>query len=192
MWNEEFKLSNVSNSVSDIEDYFQYIIKNHKTSTDDAPVKAYLNKIGKSITSKIKAGYYLKVLAPETMKSFKTTKSKITKNKNSGNDPHFEITQVIVIVHYNIDANESQQDLRVMRTFVPKKLFGQLLDISPTNFILLKTFNSEFSYIEVGLTDQNSKPLEIEDKINTTLVIDSCITYKEWHALQFSLEKKYL
>ena len=45
LWNEEFKLSNVSNSVSDIEDYFQYIIKNHKTSTDDAPVKAYLNNL---------------------------------------------------------------------------------------------------------------------------------------------------
>ena len=49
-----------------------------------------------------------------------------------------------------------------MYTFVPNKSFGQLLDISPENFIFLKTFDSEVSYIEVWLTDQNSKPLETE------------------------------
>ena len=57
-------------------------------------------------------------------------------------------------------------------TFIPNKSFGQLLDISPRNCISLKKFNSEFSYIAVWFTDQNSKPLEIEDKINTTLVIN--------------------
>ena len=51
-------------------------------------------------------------------------------------------------------------------------MFGQLLDISCNNFIFLKTFNLEFSYIEVWFIDQNSKPLEIEDKINITLVIN--------------------
>ena len=56
--------------------------------------------------------------------------------------------------------------------FIPNKLFGQLLNISPKNFILLKTFNSEFSYTEVWFTDQNSKTLEIEDIINLTLVIN--------------------
>ena len=44
--------------------------------------------------------------------------------------------------------------------------------MSPKNFIFLKTFDSEFSYIEVLFTDQNSKPLEIEDKINMALVIN--------------------
>ena len=52
------------------------------------------------------------------------------------------------------------------------KLFGQLLDISPKNFIFLKRFNFKFSYIEVWFTDQNSKPLEVEDKIIITLVIN--------------------
>ena len=51
-------------------------------------------------------------------------------------------------------------------------LINQLLDMSPKNFIFLKTFDSEFSYIEVLFTDQNSKPLEIEDKINMALVIN--------------------
>ena len=62
-----------------------------------------------------------------------------------------------------------------IRTFLvhgPNKLFGQLLDIFPKYFIFLKTFNSKFLYIEVWFTDQNSKPIEIEDKINITLVIN--------------------
>ena len=59
-----------------------------------------------------------------------------------------------------------------MNTFIPDKLFGQLLDISPEHFIFLKTFDTEFSNIEVWFTDQNSKPLEIEDKISITLVIN--------------------
>ena len=57
------------------------------------------------------------------------------------------------------------------------KSFYQLLDISPENFIFLKTFDSEFSYIEEWVTDQNSNPLEIEDKINIILVINKSITY---------------
>ena len=85
--------------------------------------------------------------------------------------PHLEITEV-VLIHCNIVNNDYQQDSRVLYTFVPNKSFGQLLDISPKNFIFLKTFDSEFSYIEVWFTDQNSKPLEIEDKINITLVIN--------------------
>ena len=60
----------------------------------------------------------------------------------------------------------------VLHTFVPNKSFGQLLDNSPKYFIFSKTFKSEFSYIELWFTDQNSKPLEVEDKINITIVIN--------------------
>ena len=59
-----------------------------------------------------------------------------------------------------------------MYIFVPSKSFGTLLDISPKNFIFQKAFDSEFSYIEVNFTNQNFKSLEIEHKINITLVID--------------------
>ena len=55
--------------------------------------------------------------------------------------------------------------------FVPNKPFGSLLEISPTNDIFLKTLNSEYSKIKVWFTDQNSKPLEIEGRINLTMVI---------------------
>ena len=100
-----------------------------------------------------------------------STNSEINKDKNCENVPHLEITEVI-LVHGNIANNYYQQESRVLYTFVFHKSFGQLLDISPKNFIVLKTFNSEFSYIEVWFTDQSSKPLEIEAKINITLVIN--------------------
>ena len=105
------------------------------------------------------------------MKLLGSTKSKITKDKNGENVPYLEITEV-VLIHCNVVNNSYQQNSRVLYTFVPNKSFGQLLDISPENFIYLKTFDSEFSYIEVWFTDQNSNPLEIEDKINTTFVIN--------------------
>ena len=77
----------------------------------------------------------------------------------------------VVLVYCNIDNNDYKQNSRVLYTFVPNKSFGKVLDISPKYFMFLNTFNSEFSYIEVWSTDQNSKPLEIGDKINITLVI---------------------
>ena len=67
--------------------------------------------------------------------------------------------------------NVYQHDLRVLYKFIPNKSFGQLLGISPKSFIFLKTINSEFPYNEVWFIDQNSKLLEIEDKININLVI---------------------
>ena len=59
-------------------------------------------------------------------------------------------------------------------------------------FVFLKIFNSEFSYIEVFFTDQNSKTLEIEDKIIINLVINCCVTYKKFHIIQLSQEIMYL
>ena len=120
---------------------------------------------------KIKTGYYLKLLTLETRKLLGSTKIKTVKDKNGENIPYLEITEV-VLIHCNVVNNSYQQNSRVLYTFVPNKSFGQLLDISPENFIYLKTFDSEFSYIEVWFTDQNSNPLEIEDKINTTFVIN--------------------
>ena len=104
------------------------------------------------------------------MKLLGNTESKITEDKNSENVPHLEITEV-VLAHCNIVNNDYQQHSRVLFTFVSNKLFGSLLEISPTNHIFLKTFNSEYDEIKVWFTDQNSQPLEIEDRINLTLVI---------------------
>ena len=84
--------------------------------------------------------------------------------------PHLQITEV-VLVHCNIVNNDYQQDSRVLYTFVPNKPFGSLLEISPTNHIFLKTFNSEYDEIIVWFTDQNSQLLGIEDIINLTMVV---------------------
>ena len=104
------------------------------------------------------------------MKLLESTENKIIRDKNNENVPHLEITDV-VLVHCDIVNNDYQQNSRVLYTFVPNKPFGSLLEISPTNDIFLKTFNSEYDEIKVWFTNQNSKPLEIEDRINLTMVI---------------------
>ena len=71
------------------------------------------------------------------MKLLGSTESKITKDENGKNVPHLEITEEI-LVHCNIVNNDYQQDSRVLYTFVPNKPFGNLLDISPKNYIFLK------------------------------------------------------
>ena len=111
----------------------------------------YVNKFENRITFKIKNGYSIELLTQE-------------------NVPHLEITEV-VLVYYNIVNNDYQQDLRVLYTFVPNKLFGSLLEISPANHIFLKTFSSEYDQIIVWFIDENSKALELEDRINLTMVI---------------------
>ena len=83
---------------------------------------------------------------------------------------HLEITEV-VLVHCNIVNNDYQQDSRVLYTFVPNKPFGSLLEISPTNHIFLKIFNSEYNEIIVWFIDQNRQPLEIEHRINLTMLV---------------------
>ena len=93
-----------------------------------------VNKIENRITFKIKTGYYLELLTPETMKFLQSTKSKINKDKHLENIPHLEIT-VAVLIHCNIANNNFQEDAKVLYTFVSNKSFGQLVDISPKNFI---------------------------------------------------------
>ena len=111
------------------------------------------------------------------MKLIGSNKIKTNKDKNDENVSYLELTEV-VLMHCNIVNNNYQQDSRVLFTFVPNKAFGQLLNISPKNFIFLETFVSDFGCIKVWFTDQNFKVLEIEDKISITLVIDKSGKYE--------------
>ena len=129
-WNDEFELPDGSYSVSDIQDYFEYILKKHNENIDNPSIRIYVNKIENRITFKIKTGYYIELLTPETMKLLGSTENKITKDKNGENVPHFEITEV-VLVHCNIVNNDHQHDSTVLYTFVPNKPFGSLLETSP-------------------------------------------------------------
>ena len=133
-WNDKFELPDGSYSVSNIQDYFEYILKKHGEDIDKPSVQIYVNKIENRVTFKIKNGYSLELLTPETMKLLGSTENKITKDKNGENVSHPEITEV-VLVHCNIVNNDYQQDSRVLCTFVPNKPLGSLLEISPTNHI---------------------------------------------------------
>ena len=150
-WNEEFELPDGSYSISDIQDYFEYILKKHGEKTVNFSIRICINKIENRIRFKIKARYYLELLTPETMKLLGSTKSKITKVGNGENVPYLEIIEV-VLMHYNV-VNSYQQNSRVLYKFFPNKSFGQLLDISPKNFVLLKTFDSiqNFHLLKCGL-----------------------------------------
>ena len=103
------------------------------------------------------------------MKLLGSTENKKAKDKNGESVPHLEIIE-LVLGHCNIVNNDYQQNGRVLYTFFPNKSFGRLLEVLPKDVIPLKTFNSNFSYIEVWFTDQNSQSLEIEDRINVILV----------------------
>ena len=104
-WNDEFELPDGSYSVLDIQDYFEYILEKRREDVDEPSVQIYVNKIENSITFKLKKGYRLELLTPETMKLLGSTKNKITKDKNGENVPHPEITEV-VLVPCNIVNND--------------------------------------------------------------------------------------
>ena len=80
-WSVEFKLRDGSYSVSDIQGYFEYILKKHRESVDNQSIRMYVSRIENRITFKIKSGYYLELLTPKTMKLLGSTESKITKIK---------------------------------------------------------------------------------------------------------------
>ena len=104
------------------------------------------------------------------MKLLGSTESKVTQEKYGENVPHLEIAE-LVLIHCNLVNNNYQQNSRILYTLRSDKSFGSLLQISPPNHIFLKTFNSEFQEIKGWSTDQNSRPLEVEDKVNLTLII---------------------
>ena len=98
-------------------------------------------------------------------------KKDIDQNKNGELVPRLETVEV-VLVHCNLVNNSYQQASKVLFTFVPNKLFGQLVTITPHSPSMLKTTNAEFSFIEIWFTDQSNRPLEIEDNVNITLIIE--------------------
>ena len=138
--------------------------------TDNLPIKIYSNKIKNRTVFKIKNGYKLELLTPQTMTLLGSTKNVVDKDENSENVPKLESVKV-VIVHCNLVKNDYQHASKVLFSFVPNKQFGQLLNISPHVFTMMNTINTEFSSVEVWFTDQSSKALEIEDNVNLTLII---------------------
>ena len=159
-------------NISEIQDHIEYLIKKHETIGEYAPILIYANTINNRIVFKIKTGYKLELLSKETTNLLGSTKGTVDLDKNSENVPKLGNVEVI-LVHCNLVNNSYQQHSRVLFTFVPNKQYGQLISISPHSLIFLKTMNTEFSEIDIWLTDQNNNALEVEDNVNISLIINT-------------------
>ena len=106
-WNNEFELSDGSYSVSDIQDYVEYIIKKDEPLTTIPRIHVYINRINNRLVFEMKDGYKLELQTPETIKLFDSTKNN-RQNKNGENVPNFEVVEV-VLVQSNLLSNQYQQ-----------------------------------------------------------------------------------
>ena len=104
------------------------------------------------------------------MHLLRCSKTDIDQNKNGEFVTRLETVEV-VLVHCNLVNNNYEQASKMLFTFVPNKKFGQLITITPHSLAMLKATNAEFSFIEIWFTDQNNRPLKIEDNVNITLII---------------------
>ena len=107
------------------------------------PIQTYVNKIKIRIVFKLKTGYKLELLSPETMKLLGSTKKDVDKDKDGEDVPKLESVEV-VLVHCNLVNNNYQQASKVLFNFVPNKQFGQLINISLDSLTMLSTTNTEF------------------------------------------------
>ena len=169
-WNDTFDLPDGCYSVSDIQDYFEYIIKKHKTIAGNPPVQIYVNRIKNRIVFKIKTGYKLELLTEETIQLLGRSKKDIDKNKDAELVPRLETVQ-FVLLHCNLVSNSYQTASKLLFSLVPDEKFGQIITTTPHSLTMLKTTNAEFSFIEFWFTDQNNRPLEAEDSANITFII---------------------
>ena len=169
-WNDMFDVPDGSHSIPALQNYFEYIIKKYEPIADVSPVLIYVNEINNRIVFKIKSGYKLEFLSKESMKLLGSSTDAIDGDKNSELVPKLESVD-LVLVHCNLVNNSYQQASKVLFTFVPNKKYGQLITVSPETLIMLKTVNTEFSFIEIWFTDQDNRPLEIEDSVNISLII---------------------
>ena len=103
--NDTFDLPDGSYFIADIQGYFEFIIKKHKTLTENQPVQIYPNKIKNRIVFKIKAGYKLELLTSETMKLLGSAKKDVDKDKDGENIPKLEAVEA-VLVHCNLVKND--------------------------------------------------------------------------------------
>ena len=160
-WNDTFDLPDGSYSIADIQDYLEFIIKKHKTLTENPPVEIYPNKINSRIVFKIKTGYKLELLTVETTKLLGSTKKDVDKDKVEEIVPKVESVDV-VLVHCNLVKNDYQHTSKVLFSFFPKEQFEQLINISPHSLTMMNTVNTEFSYVAFGLQTKLVKHLKLK------------------------------
>ena len=129
---------------------------------ENPSIQIYPNELKKRVT--------MKLLSTETMKLLGSTKKDVDKDKGGEDVPKLESVEV-VLVHCDLVNSSYQQTSKVLFTLVPNRQLGQLITILPHLLTMIKTTNAECQSFQVWFTDQNNRPLEIEDSVNITLII---------------------
>ena len=130
--------------MSDIQGYFECIIKKHETLTIISPTQVYINR--NRLAFKIKEGYKLELQTPKSKKLFGSTKQLTDKTKNREKVPSLDVVEV-ALVQCNLVDNQYQQKSEVLCTFTPNKSYAYFLNIETRNLVFLKTYNTEFDEI---------------------------------------------
>ena len=112
----------------------------------------------------------MELLSPETMKLFGNQKKDVDNDKDGEDVSKLESVEVVLVI-CNLVNSDYQKASKVLFTFVPNKQFGQLITILSYSLTMLKTTSAEFQSVKLWFTDQNNKPLEIEDSVNVTLIL---------------------
>ena len=161
-WSETFDLLDGSYEIPDIQDCFLKMIQKHESTIkikEESPVLIYPNEVKNGKAFKIKTGYKL-LLSKET-------------GKLLGDVPVIDKLEY-VLLHCNLVINQYLQTSKLLYEFVPDKRFGQLIFVKPPVFFHhIYTSDTLFDYIEIWFTDQNTKSLQIEDKVSVTLIIQN-------------------
>ena len=147
------------------------VIKKHESSVksnEQSPILIYVNRVLNRVSFRIKAGYKLELLTNETMRL--VGDGPIIDTKNGENVPKLEIVRN-ALVFCNLVENTYLQDSKLLFSFVPNCRFGSLLSITPQVLKYCDTVDSIFDYIEISFTDQNGRPLQIDDDITVSIII---------------------
>ena len=168
-WLEDVTIPDDSYEISQIQNYFlDEVIKKHESnvkSNEQSAILIYANRILNRVSVRIKIGYKLELLINETMRYAPI----IDATKNGENVPRLEILRN-VLVFCNL-VQHYLQDSKLLFSFVPNSRFRSLLSITPQVLKCCDTVDSIFDYIEISFTDQNGRPLEIDDDITASIII---------------------
>ena len=151
-----------------------WIIKKHEadvTSSEESPMLIYPNKRENRIIFKIKTGYKLELLTNGTMKLLGDGPI-VDIDKNGENVPRLEQVR-FVLLHCNVVRNDHLQNSKLLHAFVPSDDFGKLLFVEPKVLKQSKSIDSVFDYIEVWFTDQKNRPLQIEDDLSLSSIVQN-------------------
>ena len=141
--NDEFELPDGSYSVSDIQDYIEYVIKKHTILAKILRIPVYINRINNRLAFKIKDGYNLELETPKTMKLSGSAKKLLDKTKNGENVLILEVVEIVLIKFNSVD-NQYQQKSEVLYIFTPNKSNGYLLNVQPNNLVYHNIYGSKW------------------------------------------------